>query len=339
MAFDIKVYIIHKPFCGQDISVMGRPLKEHLRYNLPNAAIIENAKDIKTEGAAFVALLYTNTPLCNIKYLNEKCSEMLASPFNYCKIGDGYLQNLNSISKKMYTCSNPRACKVQTLHDIGVIYSFLKKEVLYKLASQNVCILHPQSTHIDIAVSIGEGSIIHPMVRLEGNTKICNNVEIFPNTHLIDTQIGDNSKLYSTFAQCAIVGANCTLGPFSCLRPDTTIGDECRVGPYVEIKKSTLGKGVKAAHLVYVGDSFVDSGTNIGCGTVFANYDGKQKHKTKVGKNVFIGANTNLIAPVSIGDNVFIAAGSTVTKDLPANSFCIARCREIVKTDYQKDNK
>jgi len=339
LGFNIKVYIIDKPFCGQDILIMGRALKEHLKHNFPNATLIKEIGEAKAQGEGFLALLYTNSPLCNAKYLDEKCSEMLAGPFAYCKIGDGFLQNLNATGKKTYICNHARACRVQTFHDISVIYNYLKREELYKLANQNICILHPQSTHIDITVSIGEGSIIHPMVRLERGTTIGNNVEVFPYCHISDTQIGDNSKLYSTFANSAVVGANCMVGPFACLRPGTIIGDNCRIGPYVEIKKSVLGKGVKAAHLAYVGDSFVDSGTNIGCGAVFANYDGKRKHKTKVGKNVFIGANTNLIAPVSIGDNVFIAAGSTVTKDLPDNSFCIARSREVIKPDYQKDKE
>ncbi len=337
MGLKIKVYIIDKPFCGQDISVMGRPLAEHLRYNFPNANLIENPEDAIAQGEDFLALLYTNSPLCDARYLNEKCLEMLASPFGKCKIGDGYLQNLRSLNGKTYTCSHAKACKVQQLHDISSIYAFLKKEMLYKLANQNACILHPESTHIDITASIGKGCIIHPMVRLEGNTVIGDNVELYPYCHLIDTQIGEGSKLYSTFAHSAIVGANCAVGPFTCLRAGSIVGDNCRVGPYVEIKKSTLGTGVKAAHLAYIGDSFVDSHTNIGCGVVFANYDGKHKHQSRVGKNVFIGANTNLIAPVTIGDNVFIAAGSTVTQDLPTGSFCIARSREVIKPDYQKD--
>jgi UDP-N-acetylglucosamine diphosphorylase/glucosamine-1-phosphate N-acetyltransferase len=334
LAADIKIYIIDRPFYGQDICLMGRPLREYALYNFPDALLISDANDVCEEGADFLALIYTDTPLCDMRFLAEKRSEITSSPFSMLKIGAGYLKNLRSAGEKEVICNDPKAIRVQCASDISAIYDYLKKQTLYRLSHNNVFIIHPESTHIDTTVSIGEGSIIHPMVCLKGGTRIGSNVEIFPFTELMDTQIGDNSKLYSAFAQSAVVGSACTIGPFTCLRPGAVIGDNCRVGPYVEIKKSTLRDNVKAAHLAYIGDSFVDSGTNIGCGVVFANYDGKNKHKTTVGKNVFIGANCNLVAPLTIGDNAFIAAGSTLTKDLPAKSFCIARSREVIKPDY-----
>ena len=127
------------------------------------------------------------------------------------------------------------------------------------------------------------------------------------------------------------VRAGATVGPFARLR-GAQVGEKCRIGDFVEIKASKLGNGVKASHLSYVGDAEVGDGTNVGCGTVFCNYDGKDKHRTTVGSGCFIGANTNLIAPVVVGDNSFIAAGTTVTRDVEECSFTIGRVRQDTKT-------
>jgi bifunctional UDP-N-acetylglucosamine pyrophosphorylase/glucosamine-1-phosphate N-acetyltransferase len=144
-------------------------------------------------------------------------------------------------------------------------------------------------------------------------------------------KIGDeNAVIQSNLSECNIAD-RCSVGPFSTLRNGADIGNDCRVGDYVEIKKSVLRDGVKAAHLAYIGDAEIGKKTNVGCGTVFANYNGKIKRKTVVGENVFIGANANLVAPLSVGDNSFIAAGSTITENIPENSFAIAREKQITK--------
>jgi bifunctional N-acetylglucosamine-1-phosphate-uridyltransferase/glucosamine-1-phosphate-acetyltransferase GlmU-like protein len=146
-----------------------------------------------------------------------------------------------------------------------------------------------------------------------------------------NANIGDeNTVIQSNLSDCNIA-RHCSVGPFATLRGGANIGSGCRIGDYVEIKKSVLKDGVKAAHLAYIGDAEIGKKTNIGCGTVFANYNGKIKQKTVVGENVFIGANTNLVAPLSVGGNSFIAAGSTITENIPENSFAIARERQITK--------
>jgi len=337
MALEIKVYLMDKPFKGEDIVIMGRALKDFTKHNLPYAVHVDNMEQIDSSNCDFIAVIFNSTPLCDIDFLKEKCNEMKNSHFNKYLIGDGYLEYLKCDNGKVTILSDPKAVKVVDYFDITLIYNFLKKKVLYKFAEQNVLIMEPASTYIDEGVVIGEGSIVYPMVTLKGNTVIGKNVKIYPFNYLEDTEIGDNSEVYSSYSQGAKAGSNTTIGPFACMRKGTVVGDNCRIGDFVEIKKSTLKNNVKVAHLAYIGDSFVDSFTNVGCGTVFANYDGKQKRSVKVGKNVFIGANTNLIAPLTIGDNVFIAAGSTVTKDLPNDSLCIARSRETVKPDYYKN--
>lgn len=145
------------------------------------------------------------------------------------------------------------------------------------------------------------------------------------------SKVDDNTSVSHSMIQSSKIGKNCQIGPFSHIRPDSVIGDDCRIGNFVEIKKSNIGSGSKVSHLSYVGDATLGKNVNVGCGVIFANYDGANKHQTFVGDNVFIGSNCNLVAPLTIGDNVFVAAGSTVTKSLNDNAFCIARERETIR--------
>jgi bifunctional UDP-N-acetylglucosamine pyrophosphorylase/glucosamine-1-phosphate N-acetyltransferase len=199
----------------------------------------------------------------------------------------------------------------------------------------NYTILDPSTVFIGKDVKIGAGAVIYPMNSLSGNTVIGAGATLFSFNDLHDVVVGDGSLVRSTYAIGAEVGKNCTVGPFATLRAGTKIGDNCRVGNYVEIKNSLLEDGVKAAHLAYVGDSEVGEGTNIGCGVIFANYDGKRKNRVKVGKKVFIGCNSNLVAPLEIEEGAYIAAGSTVTQHVPQDCMCIARARQVNKTDWK----
>lgn len=160
------------------------------------------------------------------------------------------------------------------------------------------------------------------------------NAKIFC-SQIYESQIGDNTSVVNSQIESSSVGTNCEIGPFSHIRPGSKIGTSCRIGNFVEIKKSEIGAGCKISHLSYVGDATLGENVNVGCGVIFANYDGEKKHHTNVGDNVFIGSNCNLIAPLSIGCGVFIAAGSTVTKDLRDDTFCIARERETIKEGYK----
>lgn len=159
---------------------------------------------------------------------------------------------------------------------------------------------------------------------------IADKVEI-SNSNISHSEIGENTKVVRSEIKESRIGKNCEIGPFSHIRPNSSISDGCRIGNFVEIKKSQIGEGTKISHLCYVGDATLGKNVNVGCGVIFANYDGADKHEIHVGDNVFIGSNCNLIAPLKIGDNVFVAAGSTVTKNLAKNSFCIARERETIR--------
>lgn len=207
---------------------------------------------------------------------------------------------------------------------------------LREAAKAGAVIMSPETTFIADSVKLGRGAKIYPMNVLDGTTEIGENAVVYSYCDLTDTVVGANSEIRSSYAVGARIGERTTVGPFACLRAGSTIGNASRIGDFVEVKNSVLGDGVKAAHLTYIGDADVGAGTNVGCGTVFANYDGVKKRRSRVGEGVFIGCNTNLIAPVNVGDGAYIAGGSTVTDDVPEDALCIARERQTVKKEWRK---
>jgi len=199
-----------------------------------------------------------------------------------------------------------------------------------------VYFLDPSSVFVDDSVEIAGGVTVYPNNHLIGSTKINQGTILYDGNFITDSVIGENTQIKSSNINGSFIGNNTTVGPFAYLRPESYIGENCRVGDFVEIKKARLGNNTKVSHLSYVGDCEIGQDCNIGCGVVFCNYDGKHKNFTKVGNNVFIGSNTNIVSPVVIEDNAFIAAGSTVTENIPQYSLAIARARQVNKRDYMK---
>ena len=181
--------------------------------------------------------------------------------------------------------------------------------------------------YIDEGVRIGRGTTIYPCAVIEGDVTIGENCVIGQNTRIKDSVIGDNTTIQSSVILESRVGSDTTVGPFAYLRPNSNVGSGCKVGDFVEIKNSTLGDGAKASHLTYIGDSDVGERVNLGCGVVFVNYDGSRKYRSVVEDGAFIGCNSNLVSPVHIGKNAYVAAGSTITKDVPEGALYVARAR------------
>lgn len=211
---------------------------------------------------------------------------------------------------------------------------WLKQHVNKKHMMNGVTLIDPDNTYIDTEVSIGVDSVIYPNVHLEGNTVIGNNVTIFPNSYLRNAVIEDGAVIDSSKVVESKVGANSTVGPMSHLRNNTVVASNCRIGNFVEFKNTNFGEGSKCAHLTYVGDSDVGKGVNFGCGVVTVNYDGKNKFRTTIKDGAFIGSNCNLIAPVTIGENALLAAGSTITSSVEDGDMGIARSRQSIKKGY-----
>lgn len=200
----------------------------------------------------------------------------------------------------------------------------------------DVNIIGPNTVFIDESVKIGKNVTIHPFNIIKGNTIIKDNATIMPSNYIVDTTIEENATVEQSHIEQSFIGKNSKVGPFSRLRPNTKIEEYCKVGNFVEIKNSTLGKGSKASHLAYIGDSIIGKNCNIGCGAIFVNYNGKEKNKSIIGDNCFIGSNVNVIAPVNVADNSYICAGTTLTVNTNNYDFVIGRCRETIKPNYSK---
>jgi bifunctional UDP-N-acetylglucosamine pyrophosphorylase/glucosamine-1-phosphate N-acetyltransferase len=207
-------------------------------------------------------------------------------------------------------------------------------EVLEKLLTLGVEIPCFDGIIIDKTVTVGAETVILPNTILMGETKIGKGCVIGPNSYICDSEIGNNTKLNNTQCYNSQIGSGVTAGPFVHIRPNCKIADNVHIGNFVEVKNSNVDEGSKLPHLLYVGDSDVGKDVNFGCGCVTVNYDGRNKSRTTVKDGAFIGCNTNLVAPVTVGENAFTAAGSTITEDVPDNALALARTRQVVKKDW-----
>lgn len=214
-----------------------------------------------------------------------------------------------------------------------------KREICRRHIENGVKIWNIEDTFIDEGVQIQPGAEILPGCILQGNTVIESNAVIGPRTTLRDCVVHSGASVRETVAEDSEIGSESTVGPFSYIRPGTKIGIGCRVGDFVELKKAIVGDKTKISHLTYVGDAEVGKRVNFGCGTVTVNYDGKVKHKTKIGDDAFIGCNTNLVAPAEVGEGAYIAAGSTITDPVPGDTLAIARARQIIKENWKDKRK
>lgn len=199
-----------------------------------------------------------------------------------------------------------------------------------------VTIIDSTTTFIGPDVEIGMDTIIEPGVRINGKTTIGENTVIGQYSEINNSRIGSEVDVKQSVINESVVGDKTKVGPFAQLRPGSNLGAEVKVGNFVEVKKADLKDGAKVSHLSYIGDAEIGERTNIGCGSITVNYDGVNKFKTVVGKDTFIGCNTNLVAPVTVGDGVLIAAGSTITDNVPNDSLALARARQVTKEDYNK---
>ncbi len=197
-----------------------------------------------------------------------------------------------------------------------------------------VTIIDPLSTYISADAIIANDTVIYPGTVITGKTVIGSDSILGPNTEIKDCQIGNNTTIRHSVAHNSSIGNDVAIGPFAHIRPDSEIMDEVKIGNFVEVKKSVFGKGSKASHLSYIGDALVGSDVNLGCGSITVNYDGKKKYLTTIEDGAFIGCNSNLIAPVTIGKNAYVAAGSTINKDIPGDALAIARARQVNKENY-----
>lgn len=217
---------------------------------------------------------------------------------------------------------------VNSRAQLAEVEKVLRKRINKFHLDNGVTLIDPDTTYIGTDVIIGKDTIIYPNNILEGYTKIGEGCTILQNSRIKDSIIEDEVEVQASVILNSRIGKNTTVGPFAYIRPESTIGEGVRIGDFVEVKKSSIGNGTKVSHLTYIGDAEVGSGCNFGCGTVVVNYDGKTKNKTIIGDHSFIGCNTNLISPVEVQDNTYIAAGSTITSTVEAGDLAVARAKQ-----------
>jgi bifunctional UDP-N-acetylglucosamine pyrophosphorylase/glucosamine-1-phosphate N-acetyltransferase len=228
---------------------------------------------------------------------------------------------------------------VNSRRDLAEAGKWLRRKTNCSLMDEGVTIIDPENTYIDATVAVGRDTIIYPCTWLEGNTVIGKNCLVGPNVQLSNVSAGDNAVIHFTYAHDAAIGKGANVGPFVHIRPGTRLAEDVKVGNFVEVKNSWLGKSSKLPHLSYIGDTDVGEGVNIGCGTITVNYDGKKKYRTTIGDHAFVGCNSNLIAPVSLGDGCYIAAGSTINKDVPPKALGVARAKQKNIENWKKTDK
>ncbi len=261
--------------------------------------------------------------------------------------GEFYLPDLIGIFRKrkrpVATWTVTAADEIRGINsrsELAEVTKMVRQQKNEELMAAGVTLIDPATTYIDTDVEVGADTVIHPFVILEGTTKVGTACEIHAGTRIVNSTIGDRVTIRNhTIVSESTVENGAILGPFAHLRPGSQVGEEARVGNFVELKKTSLGPGAKANHLSYLGDTEVGAKANVGAGTITCNYDGHQKHQTRIGAGAFVGSDSTLVAPISIGDGSYIAAGSTITEDVPAGALGIARGRQENKDGWVEKRK
>jgi bifunctional UDP-N-acetylglucosamine pyrophosphorylase/glucosamine-1-phosphate N-acetyltransferase len=286
-----------------------------------------------------------NTGIYVVK--SELLAELLPRVRSHNAQGEFYLTDLVALAAEEGAgigglISNPRvALGVNSQAELARATQLAFRRKAKRLMDSGVMLIQPRNTFIEDSVSVEPAAVIYPGVHLRGETKIGAFTCIEPACVIVDSVIANNVHIKPG---CCIenskIGANVEMGPYAHLRPGSEIGDDCKVGNFVEMKKVKFGKGAKASHLTYLGDAEIGENTNIGCGTITCNYGAdRKKHVTKIGKDVFVGSDSQFIAPVSVGDGAYIGSGSTITKDVPAGSLAVSRAPQIVRENYKPRTK
>jgi bifunctional UDP-N-acetylglucosamine pyrophosphorylase/glucosamine-1-phosphate N-acetyltransferase len=221
---------------------------------------------------------------------------------------------------------------INSRHELAEAGSLMRHRKNEEMMAAGVTIVDPATAYVDVDVEVGPDTVIHPGVMLEGRTSIGARCELHAGVRIVNSIIGDDVTVNNhSVIIAAEIAAAVRVGPFAHIRPGSAVGEQATVGNFVEIKKATLGPGAKAGHLSYIGDAVVGAGANVGAGTITCNYDGVAKHRTTIGEDAFVGSGTQLVAPVTVERGAYVAAGSCITDDVPADALALARARQVNK--------
>ena len=318
----------------EDPTGYGRVKKDDDEFAL---SIVEE-KDATSEEKK-IKEIFTGALCCNKNLLEEAIMQV----DNNNAAGEYYLTDIVSIISakgyKINTCvaSNDEVKGANTKRELSELESIYRKMKANELLDMGVTISDPSRLDVRGNISVGKDCAIDVNVILEGEIVLGDNVSIGPNSILKDVEIGNNTVIEAfSHLVSSKVGSNCSIGPYARLREGSYVDDEAKIGNFVETKKTKIGKSSKANHFAYLGDAEVGDESNIGAGTITCNYDGNNKHKTKIGSKSFVGTNSSLVAPVTIGSNAYVAAGSVITKDVPDNALGVGRSKQTNKENWSK---
>ncbi len=266
---------------------------------------------------------------------------------NQNKKREYYLTDVTGImaqeGKKISSYKTPNTGEfvgVNSRYELAQAIEVLRERKIRDLTEKGVTVLDPKTTWIDLDVKIGLDTVIYPSVVIEGSSVIGRECRLYPFTHIRDSRLGSGVEILgSTMIENSVIENEARVGPFSRLRPDSIIRKKAKVGNFVEMKNTDLGRKSKAMHLSYLGDTEVKGEVNVGAGTITCNYDGKKKYKTYIDEGAFIGSGTELIAPVKIGKKAYIGAGSTITKDVSPEALAVSRSQQVEKKNWSRKNR
>jgi bifunctional UDP-N-acetylglucosamine pyrophosphorylase/glucosamine-1-phosphate N-acetyltransferase len=255
--------------------------------------------------------------------------------------GEYYLTDIVDIvaksGKKLnaYDCPQEEIRGVNSRKELHEITEILKRRVVLQWMERGVTFIDPDTSNVHVTVTIGRDTVIYPNTCLEGATRIGRDCTIYPGSRICDSILGvEVTIMDNTLIKESRIRKGASVGPFAHLRPGSDIGSNAKIGNFVEVKKSNIGDGTKVSHLSYIGDADIGRNVNIGAGTITCNYDGKEKFRTKIESGVFIGSDTQLVAPVTIGKNAYVAAGATITRNVPSGGLAISRARQRNLKDW-----
>lgn len=309
--------------------LMGDTLKAAFIYHIENnnqATVLTTSKGDLSD-ICFIDIKSLDTVLSALK--NEDGEKVISF--------SDILRSVEAIGQKIsgFSISNPEELlKVDDRIKLDEAEQIILKRIIRKHMENGVTFHLPHTSYIHAKVHIGKDTVIQPGTILEGNTIIGERCLIGPYSRIEDGIIGNDVSFMNSVMIRSQIGDNTKVGPFAYIRPGSNIGNNTKIGDFVEIKNSMIGDNSKISHLSYIGDANVGVNVNVGCGAVVVNYDGKKKHRTFIGDNAFVGCNVNLVSPVTIKDNAYIAAGSTITDEVPEYALAIARSRQTIINEW-----
>lgn len=342
-AEDLKSFIAQFREGGHEMAVITARLKDPgsfgriIRHNGNLRAIVE----VKDASADTLKIKEVNTGIYIVQ--SESLQDYLPRITNHNTKGEYYLTDIISLAVEdngsvgAITGNSSVSFGVNTQLELARANRILYRRKARELMESGVLMLDPWSAFIEEDVTVKPGAVLHAHVHLRGKTEVGSFTSIEPNCYIRDTKIGESVVVKANcYFENTVISNKATVGPFARLRPETEIGEEAHVGNFVEMKKVKFGAKSKAGHLTYLGDAEVGTDTNIGCGTITCNYAvDHKKYRTKIGDGVFVGSDSQFVAPVTVGDRAIIASGSTITEDVPAEALAIARGRQVNKEKYK----